>query len=302
MRSVSTVGEVGLIDRIRRRITPDRSVIMGIGDDAAVLARPHAGQLLFASDMLVEGVHFSRRRTPPQAIGWKALACNISDIAAMGGMPRWAVVSLGLPAATSVQFVDRLYDGLRRCARQYKVAVVGGDTARAPQIVVDVAIVGTVTSGRVVLRRGACVGDQLFVTGRLGGSLRSGRHATFRPRLRESQELARRVPIHAMMDLSDGLASDAWQMSRASRVVLRIEPSCLPLSRDARTADEALQDGEDFELLFAVGPDAASRVPRRIGACPVTRIGSVVGRGVRVEIVGPDGTITRLQPTGFHHF
>ena len=313
MRTLRAVGERGLIERIRRRVRGDRSVRVGIGDDAAVLrlpaaptaraGRPRRGEdLLFASDMLVEGVHFRRGLVPPHWIGWKALACNVSDIAAMGGRPRWAVVSLGLPATTSVAFVDGLYAGLIRCARRFGVALVGGDTVRAPTVVVDVAIVGTVRRGQAVLRRGARVGDGLYVTGRLGGSSRRGRHARFLPRLREARRLVRRVRVRAMMDLSDGLASDLWQMSRASQVVLRVEAERIPIAPAAKTLEHALMDGEDFELLCAVGARDAARLPARLGATPLTRIGRAVARGVGVELAHPDGRVTELRPSGFRHF
>ena len=305
MRSINTVktlGEIGLIARFKRRIARSASVVVGIGDDTAVLRGPGGGLLLFASDMLVEGVHFRRRRVPAQWIGWKALACNVSDIAAMGGLPRWAVVSLGLPPATAAGFVDALYAGLERCARRFGMAIVGGDTVRAPQVVVDVAILGTVDPKRLTLRSGVRLGDHLFVTGRLGGSYRSGRHARFLPRVAEAQQLLRRVRVRAMMDLSDGLASDLWQMSRASRVTLRVDASRIPVTGSARTVYHALVDGEDFELLFAVGPREAARVPARIGACPVTRIGAAVGRGPGVELVGRGGRIAPLIPRGVRHF
>ncbi len=323
MRTVHALGEVRLIERLRRRLgrAPSALVEVGIGDDAAVLNVSGRRRLLFASDMFVERVHFrlpappllrfakqsvrgqaGRRTTPAQWIGWKALAANISDIAAMGGEPLCAVVSLGLPPSTPVAFVDALYGGLARCARRYGVAIVGGDTVRASRITIDVAMLGAVDRRYLALRRGARVGDALFVTGRLGGSLVSGRHARFTPRVREARQLVRRVRIHAMMDLSDGLASDLWQMSRASRVVLRVEAARIPVSRAGRTVEGALHDGEDFELLFAVGPRDIPRVPRRIGACPITRIGFAVGRGVQVEILQPDGRISPLAPAGFRHF
>lgn len=302
MRSVQALGEVGLIERLKRRVKRTPSVAVGIGDDAAVLRGPEGQLFLFASDMLVEGVHFRCAHLAAQWVGWKALACNISDIAAMGGRPRWAVVSLGLPPVTPLSFVDALYAGLERCARRFEVAVVGGDTVRAPQVIVDVAILGTVQPRQLTLRSGARLGDILFVTGRLGGSLRSGRHARFTPRLREAQQLLRRVRVHAMMDLSDGLASDLRQMSRASGMRLRVDASRIPVSRTARTLQHALMDGEDFELLFAVGPRDSRRVPRRLGTCPVTRIGRVVGRGVAVELEAPNGAIHSIIPTGFQHF
>ena len=319
--TVHALGEIGLIARLSRRLPRGASVETGIGDDAAVLRLPSsrsALRLLFASDMLVDGVHFVRRRTPARWIGWKALAVNVSDIAAMGGEPRWAVVSLGLPPDTPLRFVDELYAGLSRCARRFGVSVVGGDTVRAARVTVDVAIVGTVDARRVVLRRGARAGDRLFVTGRLGGSLRSGRHARFTPRLAEAHELLRRVRLRAMMALSDGLASDLWQMSRAGGVRLRVEAARVPVAQAARRCRRrgcrcrverglgpvyhALMDGEDFELLFAVSPAQVRRVPRRLGRCPVTPIGRVVSRGVGVELEHPDGRVTPLTPEGFKHF
>ena len=311
---VAEVGEVGLIGRVKRRIGRSPSVVVGIGDDAAVLRLPRPGAaahrrggpggslLLFASDMLVEGVHFTRRSVPARWIGWKSLACNVSDIAAMGGTPHWAVVSLGVPPATPVRFVDQLSAGLQACAGAFDMAIVGGDTVRAPQVVVDVAIVGSVLRAHLTLRSGARIGDMLFVTGRLGGSLASGRHARFTPRLREAQALVRRMKVRAMMDLSDGLASDLWQMSRASGVTLRVEASHIPVARAAGSLSHALMDGEDFELLFAVSPRDAARVPRRIGTTPVTRIGRVVRRGMGVELEDVRGRVRPLVPRGFHHF
>ena len=320
--SIRALGEVGLIARFARGLRRPPSVRVGIGDDAAVLslpAPPHAllrkakqrGQagdsggslLLFASDMIVEGVHFRRRRVPAPRIGWKALAVNVSDIAAMGGVPRWAVVSLGLPPSTPIRFIDGLYAGLARCARRYGMAIVGGDTVRAPKVVIDVAILGTVQPRHLALRSGARVGDILYVTGRLGGSYRSGRHARCVPRLHEAQALVKRLTVHAMIDLSDGLASDLWQMSRASKMVLRVEEARIPVARAAGNTYHALMDGEDFELLFAVSAREAARVPARIGRCPVTRIGAVARRGVGVELVpSSGGRIRRLAPEGFRHF
>lgn len=302
VQAVRALGEIGLIARLRTRLAQDSSVRVGIGDDAAVLHRPPSGELLFASDMLIEGVHFRRRQTPARWIGWKALAVNVSDIAAMGGCPRWAVVSLGLPPATPLRFVDELYEGLAHCARRFGMSIVGGDTVRAPQVIVDVAIVGIVARERLTRRSGARVGDALFVTGRLGGSYVSGRHARFTPRLAEAQVLLQRCHVHAMIDLSDGLASDAWQLSRASRVTLRIDAARVPVSRAARTLQHALMDGEDFELLFTIEDRESGRVPRRIRRCPVTRIGRVVRRGLGVELAHPTGRITPLRRTGFKHF
>ena len=316
MPRLQTFTEHQLVARIGRRLMgrgPHAPpVTVDIGDDTAVLPAL-TGSMRFASDMLIEGVHFrlppgragrasASGRVAPRWVGWKALACNVSDIAAMGGLPRYAVVSLGVPRTTPVRVVDELIEGLAACARRFQVAVVGGDTVRAPRVVVDVAILGTVPAGRAVLRSGAKVGDQLFVTGRLGGSLGSHRHARFVPRLREAQWLARHLPVHAMIDLSDGLASDLWQLARASGVALRVHERDIPVAPAAGGVWHALTDGEDFELLFAVPPRAARRVPGTIGHCPVTRIGSVVRRGAQVELVRRNGRRTPVSPAGFRHF
>ncbi len=310
MTTVAELGEVGLIRRIARRLGSHASVVVGVGDDTAVLRRPDraSDRLLFASDMLVEGVHFTQAGVPPEWIGWKAMASNISDIAAMGGRPTHAVVSVGMPASTPMRVADGLSRGLIRCAKRFGVAIVGGDTVRAPQLVVDVAILGIARHDRVTLRSDARVGDRVFVTGRLGGSLRSGRHARFIPRLTESQWLIRHVPIHAMMDLSDGLASDSWQIARASRVTLRIDEARVPVSRAARQADgksptwHALMDGEDFELLFTVPNSAVRRLPRAIGRVPLSEIGVVRRGGPSVELVRRDGRLVPLKLEGFRHF
>ena len=335
MVTVAAVGEDRVIERLARRLPTSSAVVVGVGDDAAVLRPSGRRQLLLASDMLVEGVHFNRRDLPARWIGWKALACNLSDVAAMAGRPMAAVVSLGVPRQTPLRVVEALYDGLRRCAQRFDVALAGGDTVRAPILVIDVAILGTVAPGQAIRRRGARLGDRLVVTGRLGGSLASGHHARFLPRLRQAQWLARRHGrVHAMMDLSDGLAMDLWRLSRASSVVLQVREAAIPVTRaatacrrrgcrcrrwgglpaprgkqrwKARQAGRpavwhALMDGEDFELLAAIPPRAVARLPRGIDGVPITAIGEVVRLGVGVELVRRNGNIETLTPAGFRHF
>lgn len=301
-RTIHDIGERALIRRISRKLRYAATVRVGVGDDTAVLQGPGRTVWLFASDMLVEGVHFRKDQLPGRLIGWKALAANVSDIAAMAGRPLWAVVSIGLPPRTDVRFVDDLYRGLRACARRFNLSIVGGDTVRAPQVIVDVAILGSVRKEQLTLRSGARVGDRVFVTGKLGGSYLSGRHACFVPRLKEAHELIRRVRVHAMMDISDGLASDLWQMARESRVTIRIEAGKIPVALTARTLDHSLYDGEDFELLFTVAAQKAKSVPRFLGPCLVTPIGTVVHRGMGVEIRQMNGQISRLKRKGFSHF
>ncbi len=290
---VSELGEEGLIRRIARTIRTGPAVVRGIGDDCAVLKGSGRMLRLFASDMLVEGVHF-RRQMPAEGIGWKALAVNVSDVAAMGGLPRQAVISLGLPRSTPVSFVDGLYRGLRRCAGEYGVDLVGGDTVRAPQVVVDVAILGEVEKSRVVYRSGARPGDILLVTGRLGGSLRSGRHLSFRPRVREARALTARAKLHAMMDLSDGLGPDLLKLCEASKVSAVLEPAGIPRNAGC-SLEQALNDGEDFELLISAAPAQAQSLlnwAKKNLRCGLRRVGGVVQKKGR-----PSRSLA-----GFRHF
>ena len=305
--NLSNLGEEGLIRRITRTVRTGPSVVKGIGDDCAVLEGFDRRLKLFASDLLVEGVHFTKD-SPGIQVGWKALAVNVSDLAAMGGgaPPRQAVISLGLPRATPISFVDGLYRGLRRCAKMFDVDLVGGDTVRAPVTVVNVAILGEANKGSVVYRSGARPGDALLVTGRLGGSLKSGRHLRFRPRLREAQALTARAKLHAMMDLSDGLGPDLLKMCEASGVSAVLESARIPRSAGC-SLDQALNDGEDFELLIAVTPRDARRLTRSPGRdlrCGLRRIGTVVAKKGKpaVTLITPPGLRVPRALAGFRHF
>lgn len=274
---LSVLGEKGLIRRISRLVKNDSGVLRGIGDDCAVLKGIPGRHLLLASDMLVEGVHF-KPRAPAEAVGWKALAVNLSDIAAMGALPRHAVVSLGLPPVTPVQRVEALYRGLSRCARRYRVNLVGGDTNRAPCLVIDVAILGEVEAGGAVYRSGAKVGDWLLVTGCLGGAVRSERHLTFSPRVEEARALVKQAPLHAMIDLSDGLFEDLSRMCEASHTSAWVEGALIPRRKGA-SLKAALTEGEDFELLMSVGSADGERLlkwAKRNLPCGLTRIGRMV--------------------------
>ena len=302
---ISALGERALIRRIARGIRTGRGVVRGIGDDCAVLSDGPGPYQLFASDMLVEGVHF-RRTADPALIGWKALAVNVSDVDAMGGVPRHAVVALGLPPSTRVGFVDGLYRGLRRCAKRYGVNLVGGDTVRAPRVVIDVAILGEVEKGRVIYRSGAKVGDALLVTGRLGGSLRSGRHLRFSPRVREARALTAQARLHAMMDLSDGLSQDLPRICRASGVGAVLQGAAIPRHAGC-SLTQALTDGEDFELLIASAEEDAGRLlpwAKRNLPCGLHRIGTVVAAKPHsvVTLVAPKGMKVSSSLAGFRHF
>jgi len=282
MQRLHHIGELGWIERIRRFATSDRSVLKGIGDDCAVVRTGGKQLILFACDMLVEGVHFLSN-APAALVGWKALAVNVSDIAAMGGIPRWAVVSVGLPPSTPVAYGLDLYRGLARCARRFGVHLVGGDTNRAKQKVIDVAIVG------------------------LGGAVRSGRHLTFLPRLYEARAIGAYVKPHAMIDLSDGLWNDLMRLCQASGVSAIVEWNRLPLHRGSSHLD-ALTEGEDFELLMAVEASQAERLLRwaaRRLPCGLHRIGEVTplrGKWPEIVLKTPDGKKLPKRLLGFQHF
>ena len=263
--------EFELIARLTRTLPTNPSVVVGAGDDCAVLecGAPDR-QLLFKTDAVVEGIHFTRE-TPPEKVGRKALARCLSDIAAMGGKPDAAVVTIGLPREPDVVIIEGLYAGMSALAREHNVAIVGGETTTSPErMFVSIAMTGHVARGKAVLRSGAKVGDVIFVTGELGGSL-AGKHLEFEPRLAEAQWLASQFKIHAMIDLSDGLAGDLKHILHPIQAGAELGSDTVPVSRAARQAAKvsstakppllaALTDGEDFELLFTVAAQSAVRL------------------------------------------
>jgi thiamine-monophosphate kinase len=257
------VNELELIEALTRSLPTNSSGVVGAGDDCAVLDVGLPGEwLLFKTDAVVEGVHFLKE-AEPQKVGRKALARCLSDMAAMAGKPGCALVTLGLPQGYDPEFVRQMYEGINAIARQYEVAIVGGETVPNPGgVFVSVAMTGVVSKERCVLRSGAQAGDAIFVTGELGGSL-AGRHFDFEPRVREAQWLASSFQVHAMIDLSDGLAGDLPHVLRASAKGAELLAEAIPISRAARIRGResslakpplaaALTDGEDFELLFTI--------------------------------------------------
>ncbi len=310
------MNEFELIARLRPRLPGNDSVVVGAGDDCAVLASPGPGrQLLLKTDCVVEGVHFLPD-TEPARIGRKALARALSDIAANAGTPTAAVVTLGLPEGFDPARIEALYEGMAELARRHDVAIVGGETTRSPgSFFVSVSLVGWVEEGKAVLRSGAKVGDALFVTGELGGSI-LGHHLDFEPRLAEARWLAAHIDIHAMMDLSDGLAGDLPHLLAESGVPgAEIHREALPIRRAAqlraREGDTAtpavaaaLGDGEDFELLMCVAPrDAVPLLDGFKSRFPDTRI-TCIGRltsNPGVFLRGPRG-LTPVTRGGYRHF
>lgn len=256
------MNEFELISHLTRSVPTNKSVVLGPGDDCALLdfALPDR-LLLFKTDAVVEGVHFATGAAP-EKIGHKAMARCLSDVAAMAGTPTAALVTIALPPGFDTPRIEGVYAGLSALARKHEVALAGGETVASPGgLLISIALLGWVQRGKAVLRSGAEPGDALFVTGELGGSM-AGRHLEFEPRLAEARWLAQQFCIHAMLDLSDGLAGDLRHVLKASRVGAELLATAIPISRDARNAAKkplgkaplqaALSDGEDYELLFAL--------------------------------------------------
>jgi thiamine-monophosphate kinase len=297
VKTLRDLGEFGWIDEARKLCGPK------IGDDAAVLPGEDK-DLLVTTDMILEGQHFRLKDATAFEIGWKAMAVNISDIAAMAGTPKSAVISLGAPAAAKERFLRDIYRGLLAAAKRFGVEIVGGDTNSSKKWVLAVTLFGTAEKGRAVRRSGARPGDWVFVTGRLGGSYASGKHLNFVPRVREAQWLAKHFKLHAMMDLSDGLASDIRRIVSQSRVGAVLNERAIPVSPGARSVSQALSEGEDFELLFTLPGAEGARLARKAaprGFPKFTHVGWIV-KGPRVEWLRKNGRLEVLSARGFDHF
>jgi thiamine-monophosphate kinase len=257
------MNEFELIAHLTKSLPTNPSVVVGPGDDCAVLDFGLPDQwLLFKTDAIVEGIHFTRDAAP-EKIGHKALARCLSDLAAMAGTPTAALVTIALPQKFDVKFIAAIYNGMSVLAQKQGVAIAGGETTTNPErILISIALLGLVPRGKAILRSGAKVGDAIFVTGELGGSL-AGKHLEFEPRLAEARWLAENFPVHAMIDLSDGLAGDLRHILKSSCVGAELLKAAIPISRAAKLQAKkgpparlpfvaGLTDGEDFELLFTV--------------------------------------------------
>jgi thiamine-monophosphate kinase len=256
------VGEDRLLAQVLPTLSSNNSVILGAGDDCAVVRSPQQDNLqLLKTDCIVEGIHFTTANAPA-SVGWKAMARPLSDFAAMSGVPQFALVTLIVPAERTLDWTKKIYRGLEKAARAFHVAIVGGETSsiKGPAVI-SVSLTGLVEEHRWVGRGGGKAKDELFVTGRLGGSLR-GRHLKFTPRVEESRWLTTNFPIHAMMDLSDGLGADLPRLARASRVGFEVDEDSIPRNRGC-SVTQAISDGEDYELLFAVSPKHSVRLQKR---------------------------------------
>jgi thiamine-monophosphate kinase len=300
-------GEFAYIDWLRRRTPTDPRVLIGPGDDTAALRlTPHA-VTLFTTDMMLEGSCFRLAEAGPRLVGRKAMAVNLSDIAAMAGRPVAAVVSVGLPRAGGRPLAEELYQGLREMADQFDTAIVGGDTNTWDgPLVISVALLGEATSRGPVRRDGARPGDWLLVTGPLGGSI-LGRHLTFTPRVHEALRLHEAANLHAMIDVSDGLSADVYHLCEESHCGALLQAGAIPITEAASSLidgrsplQHALTDGEDFELVVALAPAEAQDLVNRqpIPGITLVHIGTCVEHGLWLE---EGGQRRPLQPAGYVH-
>jgi thiamine-monophosphate kinase len=325
---LSRLGEFGLIQRIRRAMPAGRGVRIGIGDDAAWLDHP-TGSSLVTADLLIENVHFNLKWTSLYDLGCKSLAVNLSDIAAMGGTPAYAVLSLGIPGSFDSKKIDEFYRGVKALARKHQVAIVGGDTNIAESLIVSVCVIGH-PPPRPICRSGAKVGDDIYVTGTLGDSalglmlLRQGkkrpkgkffadliaRHHRPTPRLGTGALLARAGLATAMIDVSDGLLQDLGHVCRASHVGALVVNDRLPLSAAHRALAgtdgtiHALSGGEDYELLFCGRPKNRTRIEKLTSRTHlrITKIGTCVTADRGIHVVDSSGKPISIRARGHDHF
>ncbi len=301
-------GEFELINWIRQRIPGHAQVPLGIGDDAALLKFTRNGESLVTVDMLLEGVHFTLDTATPFQIGWKALGVNLSDIAAMGGRAVAAVVSIALPRKQAWDLGQGIQAGIDALAQQFDVCIAGGDTNTWDgPLVISITALGEPLGSGPIRRSGAQPGDWILVTGDLGGSL-AGKHLNFVPRLMEARELQACTSLHAMIDISDGLAADLHHILDESHVGARLMAAKIPISSAAQSATDgrsplsrALEDGEDFELLMTLAPAAAEALLAQPPfATPLTYIGEILA-DPQCELIHADGSILPLPPRGWRH-
>jgi len=320
IESALPLTEKSLIARIRGRARPGRWVVEGIGDDCAILRIPPGHETLVTTDFSLEGVHFRREWHSPEVIGHHCLARGLSDIAAMGGEPIAAFLSLALPRRLPQSWVDRFLRGLLRLADEFNVSLAGGDSSEFPQgILADLAVVGCAPKGTAIRRSGAHPGDQIYVTGELGGAAaalkllscgRKVRPADFPrhfhpiPRIEVGRILRKRGLASAMIDLSDGLSTDLAHICEESGVGAEIRAETIPRARIGRPAREvdlqfALHGGEDYELLFTA--PGRRRIPAQIAGVQITQLGHIT-RKKHVTLMSEGGVKMALRPQGWEHF
>ncbi len=297
---VKQIGEFGLIDEIRKIAGVRGSVLKGIGDDCAVVEFDRRKYMLLTADMLIEGVDFLKH-DDPYFIGSKSICASLSDIASCGGIPAHALVSLGLPADTGVDFVRRIYRGMEYWAKEYDFSIVGGDISRSDKIVINVSMTGFTEKNRLILRSAARPGDVIFVTGMLGAAAYDPRRLDIHPRIEESCYLIMNYKMGAMIDISDGLFQDLKHITDESNVGALVYQEAVPLWNMKGDFLKEVSRGEDYELLFTLPLDQA----RKLNATKYlsfTAIGSVTERKHGLRLIDDKCRERPVGALGFKHF
>lgn len=299
--------EEKIIEWLGKKIkSKNPDVFIGIGDDAAVLKWNKDFYFLLTTDIIIDGIHFEKKKVKAEEIGRKSFAVNISDIAAMGGLPLYALVSLGLPVSDE-NFINGIYKGISKLAKKFNIDIIGGNISKSPTLFIDIFLSGKVEKNLLKLRSTAKPGDLIYVTGNLGGSIK-GKHLSFEPRIKEARYLIKKYPVSSMMDISDGLSSDLTKLAKASNVGFNLILDNIPVSNEAdkmsKTEKEsvfhALDDGEDYELLFTVDRKYINKISDKIGSVPITYIGEITTEKKYTGIF--KGKEIEIYSEGFDHF
>jgi len=327
---LSQIGEFGLIDLIRKRFpATDKNLLVGIGDDAAVIKITPERFLIFTTDTLREGVHFDLTYYSHQQVGWKAMAANLSDVAAMGGIPTFGLVSLGLPKNKKTEDVLRIYQGMFGLAKRFGCKLCGGDLFLSSEIVITLTLLGEVEPEFLVRRSGAKPGDLICVTGDLGQS-QAGleiiknkksskpswlkKHLQPLPRVNEARKLAKTLTLTSMIDISDGLSSDLYHIAEESKVGALIFAQEIPIGRSLlRMAsvlrksplDLASRSGEEYELLFTIPKTQKEKLQllkRKTPGLKITLIGEIKEKKEGLKILDSKGKLKKLKKSGYSHF
>jgi thiamine-monophosphate kinase len=298
------MNEIKLLEKVLPGLRQDKCVALGPGDDCAAIDCLNGNLLLAAVDQVVSDVHYSRTKTAPREAGAKLLKRNLSDIAAMGGKACWAMLAMA-SNSNDEKFLLEFYDGLREAAEKYNISLCGGDFAALPsgegREVASLSIMGTVERELICRRSGAVSGDKVFVTGRLGNSFMSRRHLTFEPRLDEGRFLARGRYVNAMIDISDGLLLDARRLAQASGIAVVLDMDKIPCHDDA-ALEQALSDGEDYELLFTVPDGMAGKLQHEWKfATALTCIGEIKTNPAGMVITPGGENLTERFKKGYEH-
>ena len=295
--------ELQLVEYIRKTAgKPADGVIEGIGDDCAVVKYRKNEHLLVASDMLVDRTHFEIKKCGYEKIGRKAVAVNISDIAAMGGDPKYITVSIGIPGHVKIPQIKQIYKGVKKICSEYGILLIGGDTNRSKVLVIDVSIMGLVKKKQLVKRSGAKKGDLILITGPVKDGKKE--HLTFKPRLEESRYLTKSYKINSMIDTSDGIAPDIARICSQSNAGCTVFAEAVPLSKGL-TMKDALYYGESFELLFTMSVKEARRLIRNTRAgkrrANYYVIGEITGPKEGLKLIEKNGRIAKLKVQGYCH-